>query len=505
MTGFDDGSRRRGAACARSGARASAPRAVPQARTAIIVAGLCGALVLPGCALRPEGTRLEQEKLGDAGKAYEPALEERSLPELPASPTWRDVLSRAFLGNAELEASYFEWKAAVSRIDVASGYLDSNLQLGYSYMFSSEGMKTFDRQTFTLGFDPAMPLSLPSKVRLRGKVALDEAREAGARFLAMRFDLQKRVLFAWADYKAQAALVSLREQDAALRRTSFELARVSAGTGGSPARVVEGQVALAMADNELAQGRAELGSMRAMLNGMLARGPDLPLGVPDAEEPIPGVPDDGSALLATVDVFPEVAVDVERLAARRDALELARQRWLPDISPTAVFTGNLSQALGAMLVVPTNAVQIRATIEAAKSGVREAEARLRQKRSDRMGEYVSLLLLAKDAQRRAEFAEGTLLPLADRLADLRARDYSSGGGDFEGVLESRRMGIEASTVLIEARRSYEKAMVDIACCLGVGLDRLGSIGPSRASADAGVLPEPRTSPAPHASHNGAQP
>jgi outer membrane protein TolC len=330
---------------------------------------------------------------------------------------------------------------------------------------------------------------------------LDEAREAGARFLAARFELQKRALFAWADYKAQTRMVELREQSTELDRVGVRLAQVSARTGGSTARVVEGQAALAMAENELAMARAELGSMRAMLNGLLSRSPDAPLGVPDGEEPIPGVPDDGSALRASVEVVPEVAVDVERLAARRDALDLARQKWLPDISPTAMVTGSVSQALGAMLSLPTNVVQIRALIDEAKSGVREAEARLRQKRSDRMGEYVSLLLLARDAQRRAAFAGGTLLPLADRLADLRAREYEAGAGEFERLLESRRMRIEARGALIEAQRSYEKAMVDIACCLGVGLDQVAG----KFDAASGSLPDVSSASADRTTRMGGRP
>src|SRR4051812_31400677 len=67
---------------------------------------------LAGCVLTPRGTDQEKARLNDAGKTFEPPVQKRELPELSAPPTWHDVLPRAFLANGDLEASYFDWKAA---------------------------------------------------------------------------------------------------------------------------------------------------------------------------------------------------------------------------------------------------------------------------------------------------------------------------------------------------------------------------------------------------------
>ena len=194
MSARSIGPRRNGVRAVVDARRNSPPAHLRRNLLATMTLTIVGSVALTGCALTPDGTKQEQAKLEEAGRPYEPPFGQRVLPELTASPTWREVLSRAFLANGDLEAAYFEWKAAVQRVEMASAYPNSNVQVGYSYMFSSEKMKTFDRQTFSFGFDPSMNLSFPTKVQQKGKVALDEARAAGERFRTAKFDLQRRVL-----------------------------------------------------------------------------------------------------------------------------------------------------------------------------------------------------------------------------------------------------------------------------------------------------------------------
>ena len=181
----------------RSGGRSASSCA---GRVLIFTLGL--ATGLDGCVLAPQGTRDEQAKLNAASPFFEPRIEARQLPELPTVANWQDVLSRAFLANGELESSYFEWKAAFARIDQVATWPNSNVALSFGYMFSPGNMKTWDRTTIGAGFDPSMNLSLPVKTRAASKVALDAAREAGDKFRAVKFDLQRRVLEAYLELEA---------------------------------------------------------------------------------------------------------------------------------------------------------------------------------------------------------------------------------------------------------------------------------------------------------------
>src|SRR5439155_13037355 len=126
-------------------------------------------LLMSGCVLAPRETRQEQRRIDHAWSS-------RKAPELPAPATWRDVLERAMLSNGDLEAAYFEWKAAMARLPQVASWPNSNFAPSFSYMFSGERLKAWDRTTLGLQFDPSENLELPFKTSKRGQIALAEAR-----------------------------------------------------------------------------------------------------------------------------------------------------------------------------------------------------------------------------------------------------------------------------------------------------------------------------------------
>lgn len=453
-------------------------------RHAPAIAALIGPFVAVGCSLAPQGANEERALVAAAGVPYEPPVDKRSLPELPAAPTWREVLRRAFLANGDLEAAYFGWKAAVQRIDAASAYPNANISLGFDYMFSSERMKSFDRATFSAGFDPAMSLTLPVKVEQAGKLALSEARVAGEKFRVAKFELQRRVLRGWAEYLLQARTISLREEDLALRRMMVEVAARGAGAGMPLREAQAAELELRMSENELLDLRSEHDTSRAALNALMGREATAAIGTSAPAPETRSLPADDAVLIkAAADVFPEVAVMAREVEGRADALELARLRWIPDISPTASFTGTVSQALGAMITLPTTVTSIRAGISEAEANLRASQAILRQRSSDRVGEYVSLLVMYRNAERERAFLERVLLPAATRLSQTDLRAYETGAASFADIVESRRTLLKVRELVAATNAEMDKAIVEIECCLGIDIEAItGEVAGQVASA-----------------------
>src|SRR6185436_6170128 len=117
-------------------------------------------------------------------------------------------------------------------------------------------------------------------------------------------------------------------------------------------------LSIATAESELSDLEAEHGSTRATLNALLARDPRSELVAPLRPPPARPVPSDDLALVeAAAEMFPEVATFAEGITARKDALELARMRWIPDINPSLLFTGSIVQAIGAAIVLPTTVAE----------------------------------------------------------------------------------------------------------------------------------------------------
>lgn len=445
----------------------------------VAIAVVNGAAV-NGCALTPEGMKHEQAKLDEAGRPYELAFEARDLPELSLSPTWREVLGRAFLANGDLEASYFEWKAAVERVEMASAYPNSNVQVGYSYMFSSAKMKTFDRQTFAFGVDPSMNLSFPTKVQQKGKVALHEARVAGERFRTAKFDLQRRVLGQWADLRMLEAKCRVEAEQVALSRLAIEAIRAKAQAGGVQRELIRAEATLRTQENNLQNTRAEFVAMRAMLNGLLARDPNAAL---DASHDVPRevAATDGQILAGAVDQNPEIAALARQAEGRSDALALARMQWIPDINPSFMFTGNVSQAFGAMVMLPTTMAEIRGGIREAEAMLRAGDAMLRQTRGDRAATLVATLVAMRNSERQAALFETTLVPLADRVLESTQQSYAAGSAMYLDLLEAQRVVLDTKLMVIEARASRDKRLAELEALMGTDIETLTASQPPLAA------------------------
>jgi outer membrane protein TolC len=442
-------------------------------RSTALVAAL--ATGLAGCVLAPRGTLEERARVAAAGEVYARPASERAAPELPPSPSWRDVLRHAFLRNGDLEAAYFAWAAAVQRIDIAAGYPNTNVSFGFEYLFSGENLKGWDRTSLTLGFDPMQNLSFPTKVLAAGRVAYEEARAAGERFAQAKLDLQSRVLDGWLDYALTAETIRLQRAELALERLAARSAAARVETGSGQQDVLDAEIGLRRAADGLASLEALLPRQRAQLNGLIGRAPEAPLPPPPAlPDPRPLPASDGELLAAASRTSPDVAALAHEVGSRDGALDLARQQWFPDINPFAGITGSMEQVAGAAITLATMIPQIQAGIREAEQNLRAGEARLRQARGERAAELLASLIALRDAERQRAVLEDRILPLANLAADSAARENSVGEGDLSEVLVAERSLLELRRAIAETRIARERQLAAIERLAGFDVETLGA-------------------------------
>lgn len=428
---------------------------------------------MSGCVLAPREFAAEKERAAAAGTAFEAPLEQRSIAELPENPTWRDLLQRAFLASGELEAAYFEWKAALERVNVAAGYPNTNVSVGFEYLFSPGNTKAWDRSTLDVGFDPMQNLSFPTKSLAAGRVALDEARAAGKRFAAARFDLQRRVLTAYLDYALTAEKIRIHHAHERLLRLAAESANTRVRSGATQREVLAAGIAHRLGDDEVKVMDAELPRARATLNALLGRLPDAPLPAPAALPEPRAVAGDAELLAVAVTNNPELAALAQAAAGRADAVDLARQQYFPDINPFAGFTGSAEQAVGAMITLPTTILQIRASIREARAMHRAAQALLRQRTADRGAEFAAALISLRDSERRAGLFATQIRPLAELAAGNARASYVTGAGTLSEVLEAEEALLDVDLMIAEARVEREKRVAEIEALAGVDMEAIG--------------------------------
>jgi cobalt-zinc-cadmium efflux system outer membrane protein len=431
-------------------------------------------LSLCGCVLRPKGAADEHNRLAAAAGSFEAPVASRQLPDLPVTVEWRDALSRAFLANGELESAYFEWKAALARIDQAATWPNSNVALTFSYMFSSENVKAWDRTTLGVGFDPAMNLTLPVKARRAGQAALDAARETGEKFRAVKFDLQRKVLSAYLELSLTEELIRIERNNQTLLDLVKDSARDRAQAGGPLQDFSKAMIEAQMAGNELAALQAKANSMRGMLNGMLGREATASLILP-AHLPTPRVvlSDDAHLISVGVAQNPELAALAHQVAGRADAIELARLQYLPDFAPSASLTGSVSQSLGTMVMLPTRLPAIRAAIAEGQAMARASEAMLRQTRQDRAASFVANLYAMRNAERQVQWYRERVVPATQQLVNSSRSAYAAGMIGFADLIDSERMLLTVQRMLAESQIEREQRLADLEMLAGVDTEMLG--------------------------------
>lgn len=435
-------------------------------------------LSLTGCVIKPKAASLERDRVAEVGKAhgYEPGSAGTTRPvvaDLPALPTWQDVLHRAFLVNGDLEAAFHEWVMAVERIDQAGTWPTSNVELGFDYMFSSERMKSFDRMTFSAGLMDAT--ALPNKTYQNATVAWREAQAAAERFRSAKFDLQMRVLQAWADYVLQAERVRVQEENRDLLRLVSETAASRVRAGDAQQEQLRADVELRLAENELQSARATLDQQRATLNAMLRRAPDATLTPPASlSKPRVLAGDDNSVLAAGVANNADLAALGHDVEARQAAIRRAKLEYLPEINPMAAFTGSVSQSLGAAITVPTQLPRIRAMVAESRADLRRVEASLQQAKADRAGRFAATLLAIRDAERRARQFEQDILPLLSETVELTRRSYGAGTATYLDLIDTQRTRLDVRLMAAEAWAMRERMLAELEALGGVDVETIAA-------------------------------
>lgn len=429
------------------------------------------ALLCAGCALRPAGEDAERARIDAAGTPYEQRAETPALPETPAL---EDYLRVAFFSNAELEARYHAWRAAIEQVPQDASF--PNASVSFSYLFSGGAMKAWDRTTLGIANEPMTTIPFPTKLSTAGRRALEDARAAGLRFESAKFVLQEKVLGAYYDLALLGESLRLQEERVSLTDSLARLAHVRIAAG--KARIEESlaaQTELDLERNELENLKARLTPTAAAMNALLGRPSDalvpLPAALPTARTLLST---DAELLAFGAERNKELAALASDVAGRKEALDLARQAYLPDFSLSASFTGSASQTLGGMLTLPLRLEAIKASIAQARANLGAVQAARTQYARDLAATFVLQLATLRNDERQIELFEHTIIPRAQQAVEAARASYAAGRGAFAELIETQRTQNDARATAARVRIEREKALAAIESAAAVDIETLGA-------------------------------
>lgn len=348
-------------------------------------------------------------------------------------------------------------------------------------MFTYEGFNIPENFDVTRTDNNILKLSqklpFPGKRRLRGEIATHEAEIAREELhmteVRTRTEVKKTYYDLWQVH--QNLLVYSRDKELMAQFATIAEKKYAVGQVSQP-DVLRAQVELTRLINRVTTQTLKLGEVRAMLNGLLSRPPEAPLGVPQ-DAPKPVVKQTLAELAElTLQTQPEIAARAVAINRNSAALALAQKAYFPDFEVYVERFINSGRKDGVGLIVSASIPL--AYREKYDAGVAEARAQLNAGKADLRAAQDKALAEVKSALARAQtaaelinlFAQ-THIPQAEQALASSRISYQTGKLDFLSLIDSLRVVEQVHVEHITAVADFEKAYADLERAVGQELPR----------------------------------
>ena len=415
--------------------------------------------LLAGCASRPLAAEKEaRQQAADVGRAYRPEGRKPALPVLRLDSPPTDYLRFALLNHPQIEAAYYDWRAAVEAIAPARALPDPQLT------FQADITDTVMSLMPGLMFD----IMAPGKRAAMGREATASSAVAYRTYATAVIGTAAEVRKAWVELAYLEEALALRRQSAAVLEQSLAAAQADYATGRGMGTLEEQTKFLnetGRLKNELAVLAERRTAARARFKSALGlRREDPDPAWPAQPFPSAPLPDEETLWRQTLAANPQLAAMramVEMAVAQADVAHRART---PD------FTAGLMVDLKAdpimfrptaTMTLPVWREKIAGIVASADARRLAAEARLSAEQLAMATDLAQMLFMVHEADRMAVYIDDTALPNLDRALASAQAAYQSGMGGFGPLTELRLMQLAMQLERADARREREAALADL--------------------------------------------
>jgi outer membrane protein TolC len=369
--------------------------------------------------------------------------------------------------RARARASEARSQAASRLPDLEAKYEQWGVPLSRPYALDQAQMLMFGvRQTF-----PAW-----GSLDARGRAAAEEAAGALDAVRARRQDVAAQVRRAYAAYYRADQELRLHLEHVGLASRVLELARLNQRTGhGSLQDVLRLELELTRVHTDVARIERDQRSSRALLNALMDRATDAPLGPPEALSVTPAP--DLSALEKNLDANrPEIAAATRSIRRSESLLDGARRSArIPQVMfgvdywymPT--FPSHMRHAYSAMVAINLPWLSGRRGAEQ-----REAEASLQADRHALESTKNTVRYELRDAAARVDSARQSfsiidqdLLAQAKRNLEATQAAYAAGHGDAARLLEALQSYLQVRIERVRALAELATSETDLERAAGI--------------------------------------
>ncbi len=409
-----------------------------------------------------------------APPAHAPAepSSESDVPFSGSATLQREALVREVLArNPGLQAAREAWQAALARVPQASALEDPMLSYGVA-PFSIGSRQVPYGQEVKLG----QALPFPGKHALKGEVAAAEAAAARNDWVDARQRLALMASLLFDDSFVAHRALAINAEHLELLRALKKSAEAQYVVGrASQADPLQAEVQLGELMRERLTLETQRNTLRAQLNALLHRAPQLPLPPPPESLAFPEAdPMESTSLQEeALRQRPELEALRARVGGREAAVRLAQREYLPDFELMGSYNSMWMDPqhrlmVGVGLNIPFFQLGKR------KAAVQEAEADLRGMRRDEARLVDAIRAEVDQARERLMEARGVatlererILPAArDQVAAARA-GFTTGRNSFLAVIEAERSLRNARLRVAEALADVQRRQAELDRAVGL--------------------------------------
>lgn len=385
--------------------------------------------------------------------------------------TRRQAIAEALARNAQLEIAREQTAQARARRVTATAIPDPSLTAAYDqapgpFSFGGAGSRP-------VGVGLNIPF--PDKFRLNNRIGLADIAANQS-----NYRLQQQTVTIETSATYDSLLVALMHRDNLrealslatdfLKRTQ---ARYDAGTAAK-LDVIQAQVSVAQAQNDLIANERDLANAQASLNRMLGRVIGAPVSPTDSLDVPPPLPDSANLEQTALANRPELSIIKNQRQGAHFSTSLTREFWLPDLNFSVgkdyAQPGSPQFTTGVSLPLPLLYWQhSKGDIALAQHFERELDATYRDTRAQITQDVRSAYANASTAMRQAVFLRDELLPAAREAYRVASTSYGLGGSSALEVLTARAALLQAQNQLAEALAAANTARADLDRALGINV------------------------------------
>lgn len=389
-----------------------------------------------------------------------------------------ELVSLALERNPELRAAQRGIDVMRSKIGPAGALPDPELMVGQMnegsiVPFTTLGEPDAGFSEIYVGVNQEVPF--PGKLRLKGKVAEMEAKGEESRYKDARFRVIAQVKDGFYDLYAIDKSIEIVEKERKLLEQLEKIASVRYSVGKAAQQdVLDAQVEISRLEERLALLQQRREATEALLNTLLYRSPETPIGPVSAMQKSPL-----SYELAELSALAErnfPLLEAQQRLIDRDALslDLARKGKFPDFGFTFVYHNRGANrpywTIGGTAKIPLFfGRKQRHEIEGAAANIAQSRHAYENVRARTFYNVKNLYLMATTADRLLKLYDEGIIRQASFSLEAAVENYEVGKIDFLTLLTSWTRVLNYELSYHEQLAEYQKALAQLEPLVGIEL------------------------------------